>query len=71
MHATSAQDTPGPAASPLLPPEVRAGFPGAQEKVYLDIALKGLIPRETAEAAHAHVEENLHASGSKDAQRGP
>jgi cysteine desulfurase/selenocysteine lyase len=69
MHTTSAQGTPGTAASPLLPPEVRARFPGAQEKVYLDSALKGLIPRETAEAAHAHVEENLHASGSKDAQR--
>jgi len=69
MHATSSPDAPRPVPGPLLPPEVRARFPGAREKVYLDIALKGLIPRETAEAAHAHVDENLHASGSKDAQR--
>jgi cysteine desulfurase/selenocysteine lyase len=57
------------AGVPFLPPEVRARFPGALEQVYLDIAVKGLIPGEAAAAAHVHVEETLHASGSKEAHR--
>jgi len=54
---------------PFLPPEVRAQFPGAEGRIYFDIALRGLIPRAAAEAAHTHVEEVLHAGASKDAHR--
>jgi len=54
---------------PFLPPEVRAQFPGASEKVYFDMALKGLIPRATAQAAHTHVDELLHARADKDLHR--
>ncbi|MDP2956547.1 MAG: aminotransferase class V-fold PLP-dependent enzyme [Longimicrobiales bacterium] len=61
-----AQWSPG-STDPFLPPEVRAHFPGALDKVYMNVALKGLIPRATAEAAHAHVEEALHATGDKNA----
>lgn len=55
--------------SPFLPPEVRAQFPGASASIYFDMALKGLIPRAVAEAAHRHVDEVLHARASKDAHR--
>jgi selenocysteine lyase/cysteine desulfurase len=55
--------------SPFLPPEVRAQFPGATETIYFDMALKGLIPRAAADAAHRHVDEVLHARASKDAHR--
>ena len=51
---------------PFLPAEVRGHFPGALDKVYMNVAVKGLIPRATAEAAHTHVEEALHATGKKD-----
>ena len=54
---------------PFLPPDVRARFPGTAEKVYFDVSLRGLIPRAAAEAAHAHVDEVLHARASKDAHR--
>jgi cysteine desulfurase / selenocysteine lyase len=54
---------------PFLPPEVREQFPGAAEKVYFDISLRGLIPRAAAEAAHAHVDEVLYARANKDAHR--
>lgn len=54
-------------ASSFLPPEVRDQFPGASQKVYFDMALKGLIPRAAAEAAHAHVDEVLNARANKAA----
>ncbi len=54
---------------PFLPPEVRAQFPGASEKVYFDMALKGLIPRAAAEAAHTHIDEVLNARANKDLHR--
>lgn len=56
-------------SGPFLPPEVRAQFPGAEGRIYFDVALRGLIPRVAAEAAHTHVDEVLHARASKDAHR--
>ncbi|MHB1193671.1 MAG: aminotransferase class V-fold PLP-dependent enzyme [Longimicrobiales bacterium] len=50
---------------PFLPPEVREQFPGVAGMVYFDMALKGLIPRAAAEAAHAHVDEVLNARANK------
>ncbi len=66
------EPTPGPAGAEggaFLPPAVRAHFPGARDGVYVNVALKGLIPLATAEAAHRHVEETLHARGNKDEYR--
>ncbi len=66
------EPTPEPEAAEagaFLPPSVRAHFPGARDGVYVNVALKGLIPLATAQAAHRHVEETLHASGSKDEYR--
>lgn len=54
---------------PFLPPDVRAQFPGTEGRIYFNVALRGLIPRAAAEAAHAHVDEVLHATASKDAHR--
>jgi selenocysteine lyase/cysteine desulfurase len=48
---------------------VRARFPGASEGIYFDVALRGLIPLAAAAAAHAHVDEALHARPRKDAHR--
>jgi cysteine desulfurase/selenocysteine lyase len=55
--------------TPFLPPDVRAHFPGAQDKVYLNIAETGLIPRASAEEAHAYVEHALMGTGDKAAYR--
>ena len=52
---------------PFLPPEVREQFPGAIGRVYFDMALKGLIPRAAAEAAHTHVDDMLNARANKAA----
>ncbi|NJD19225.1 MAG: aminotransferase class V-fold PLP-dependent enzyme, partial [Gemmatimonadetes bacterium] len=52
---------------PFLPPEVREQFPGTEGRIYFNVALRGLIPRAAAEAAHAHVDEVLHASADKAA----
>jgi selenocysteine lyase/cysteine desulfurase len=54
---------------PFLPPEIRAQFPGTEGRIYFDVALRGLIPRAVAAAAHAHVDEVLHATASKEAHR--
>ncbi|HSW27911.1 MAG TPA: aminotransferase class V-fold PLP-dependent enzyme [Longimicrobiales bacterium] len=52
---------------PFLPPEVREQFPGTAGRVYFDMALKGLIPRAAADAAHTHVDEVLNARANKAA----
>lgn len=52
-------------SSPFLPAEVRSLFPGAQDRVYLDVALRGLVPRPVAAAAHAHVEGRLQGTDDK------
>jgi cysteine desulfurase/selenocysteine lyase len=55
--------------APFLPADVRAQFPGAQDKVYLNIAETGLLPRSSAATAHAYVEEALVGTGDKTAYR--
>jgi len=50
--------------------EIRALFPGVEEQVYLDVALRGLVPTPVAEAAQAHVRERLQGVGDKAALRG-
>src|SRR5687768_1721827 len=55
--------------SPYLPADVRSWFPGAENKVYLNIAETGLIPQSTADAAHAYVEDALSGGGDKAAHR--
>ena len=51
--------------SPFLPPEVRAAFPGAEERVYLDVAVSGLLPQSVADAARQHIDERLMGTGDK------
>ncbi len=55
--------------APFLGPEVRAHFPAVEDKVYFDIALRGLIPEQVAEVAHKHVEESLVGLANKEALR--
>jgi cysteine desulfurase/selenocysteine lyase len=57
------------ALSPFLPPDIRAQFPGAQDKVYLNIAETTLIPLRTAAAAQAFVADALNGTGDKPAYR--
>ncbi len=45
--------------------EIRALFPGVQGQVYLDVALRGLVPTPVAEAAQAHLRERVMGSGDK------
>lgn len=54
---------------PFLGPEIRAHFPAVRDKVYLNVALRGIIPLEVAEVAHRHVEESLLGAGDKEAFR--
>ena len=54
---------------PFLGDEVRALFPGAKNKIYLNIAETCLIPQPTADAAHAYVEGSLSGTGDKAAHR--
>lgn len=51
--------------SPFLPPEVRARFPGVRDKIYLDVAISGLLPEPVANAAQQHITERLHGTGDK------
>ena len=55
--------------TPLLPSHVRALFPGALDKVYLNIAETTLIPQPTADAARAYVDGALSGTGDKAAHR--
>lgn len=55
--------------SPFLGPEVRAHFPAVEDKVYFNVALRGVIPKQVAEVAHKHVEESLLGVGDKAAYR--
>ena len=47
--------------------EVRALFPGAQDQVYLDVSVRGLVPTPVAEAVHAHVQGRVSGRGDKAA----
>jgi cysteine desulfurase/selenocysteine lyase len=55
----------GTEVSPFLGPEIRASFPAVQDKVYLNVALRGIIPKQVAEVAHKHVKESLYGVGDK------
>jgi cysteine desulfurase / selenocysteine lyase len=55
--------------TPFLPADVRSHFPGAQDKVYLNIAETGLMPLASAAAARAFVEHAVMGSGDKAAYR--
>ena len=55
--------------NPFLSSDVRSLFPGAQDKVYVNIAETCLIPQSTADVAHAYVEASLTGCGDKAAYR--
>jgi hypothetical protein len=42
--------------NPFLSSEVRSLFPGARDRVYFNIAETCVVPRSTADVAHAYVE---------------
>ena len=67
---TAATDRPVHLPDPaLLPAEVRALFPGAHDKVYLNVAETGIIPEPVARAARAFLDESLMGTGDKAAWR--
>lgn len=45
--------------------ELRSRFPGVENQTYLDVSLRGLVPRTVAEAAARHVEDRLMGTGEK------
>ena len=51
--------------SPFLPSDVRAHFPGVRDKIYLDVAISGLLPQPVADAAQQHINERLLGTGDK------
>ena len=55
--------------TPYLPSNVRALFPGALDKVYLNIAETTLIPQPTADAARAYLDSALSGTSDKAAHR--
>jgi cysteine desulfurase / selenocysteine lyase len=55
--------------TPFLPADIRSHFPGAQDKVYLNIAETGLIPLASAAAANAFIEHAVMGTGDKAAYR--
>jgi cysteine desulfurase/selenocysteine lyase len=61
--------TPGRDDSPFLPAEVRARFPGAQDKVYLNIAETGLMPESTAAVVRGFAHDATMGTGDKAAYR--
>lgn len=47
-------------------PEVRSLFPGAAERVYLDIAARCLLPDPVRRAVERHLDMRVHLGGDKD-----
>jgi cysteine desulfurase / selenocysteine lyase len=47
--------------------DVRALFPGAEDQVYLDISVRGLVPTPVAGAVHEHVQGRVSGRGDKAA----
>ncbi len=47
-------------------PSVRALFPGASDRVYLDVSARGLIPTPVKEAIDEHVRGRMYEGGDKD-----
>ncbi len=45
---------------------MRALFPGAGERVYLNIAAKGLIPTSVQDAVHSYLDDSVAGSANKD-----
>lgn len=45
--------------------EIRARFPGATDQVYLNVAVRGLIPDVVMEVAARHLDERLRGTGDK------
>ena len=54
-----------PEASPFLPADVRALFPGVRDKTYLNVPVCGLVPQPVADAGRAHIDERMWGSGDK------
>lgn len=50
-------------------PGIRALFPGASERVYLDVAARGLVPDPVREAVEAHLRVRQTVGGDKDSLR--
>ena len=47
--------------------DVRAHFPGAQHQVYLNVAVRGLIPDTVMEVASRHLDGRLRGTDDKAA----
>jgi len=50
-------------------PEIRALFPGATERIYLDVSARGLVPDPVRAAAEAHLRARQTVGGDKEALR--
>ncbi|MDE3003664.1 MAG: aminotransferase class V-fold PLP-dependent enzyme [Gemmatimonadota bacterium] len=49
--------------------QVRALFPGASERTYLNIAAKGLIPHHVRDVVHAYLDDQVGGTSDKDVLR--
>lgn len=49
--------------------DIRALFPGATARTYLNIAAKGLVPTTVRDAVHAYVDEQVAGTADKDLLR--
>lgn len=49
--------------------QVRALFPGASERTYLNIAAKGLIPHRVRDVVHAYLDDQVGGTSDKDVLR--
>ena len=47
-------------------PDVRRLFPGARDRVYLDISARGLIPTPVRDAVAEHLRVRMHEGGDKE-----
>lgn len=50
-------------------PELRALFPGASERVYLNIAAKGLVPTTVRDTVRAYMDDQVSGTADKDLLR--
>ena len=49
--------------------QVRALFPGASERTYLNIAAKGLVPHRVRDVVHAYLDDQVAGTSDKDVLR--
>jgi cysteine desulfurase/selenocysteine lyase len=49
--------------------QVRALFPGAEKRIYMDVSVRGLLPQPVRDAAERHMDLREFGDGTKDGMR--